>query len=114
MSISNGLEGGGVVDRPHPFRIDATDENAVLIRGILAAADGNSLDSEDEGRWFFSLQTRISDYADAIARLREVTPRQPFPTLCKHLRSCATRPPTRAGRSPMPWWPCWRLHHRRN
>lgn len=60
--------GGGVVDRPHPFRIDVTDENAVLIRGILAAADGNSLDSVDEGRWFFSLETRISDYADTIAR----------------------------------------------
>ena len=40
-----------------------------MIRGILAAADGNSLDSEDQGRWFFSLQTRISDYADTIARL---------------------------------------------
>ena len=38
--------GGGVVDRPHPFRITATDENAVMIRGILAAADGGSLDSE--------------------------------------------------------------------
>ena len=61
--------GGGVVDRPHPFRITATDENAVMIRGILAAASGNSLDSEDQGRWFFSLQTRISDYADTIARL---------------------------------------------
>jgi len=60
--------GGGVVDRPHPFRIGVNDENAVLIRGILAAADGNSLDSVDEGRWFFSIQTRISDYADAIAR----------------------------------------------
>jgi hypothetical protein len=61
--------GGGVVDRPHPFRITATDENAVMIRGILSAADGNSLDAEDQGRWFFSLQTRISDYAETIARL---------------------------------------------
>jgi hypothetical protein len=60
--------GGGALDRPHPFRIDVTDENAVLIRGILAAADGHGLDFVDEGRWFFSLQTRISDYADAIAR----------------------------------------------
>lgn len=60
--------GGGVVERPHPFPIEVTDENAVLIRGILAAADGNSLDSVDQGRWFFSLQTRISGYADAIAR----------------------------------------------
>jgi hypothetical protein len=42
-----------------------------MIRGILAAADGNSLDSEDQGRWFFSLQTRISDYADTIASLAQ-------------------------------------------
>jgi hypothetical protein len=63
--------GGGVVDRPHPFRIKATDENAVMVRGILGAARGNSLDSEDQGRWFFNLQTRISDYADTIARLTE-------------------------------------------
>lgn len=59
--------GGGALERPHPFRIDVTDENAVLIRGILGATDGNSLDSVDEGRWYFSLQTRLSDYADAIA-----------------------------------------------
>ena len=63
--------GGGAVDRPHPFRITATDENAVMIRGILGAVSGNSLDAEDQGRWFFSLQTRISDYADAIARLAD-------------------------------------------
>ena len=63
--------GGGVVDRPHRFRITATDENAVMIRGILGAVSGNSLDSEDQGRWFFSLQTRISDYADTIARLAD-------------------------------------------
>ena len=61
--------GGGVTDHPHPFRITATDENAVMVRGILGAASGNSLDTEDQGRWFFTLQTRISDYADTIARL---------------------------------------------
>ena len=38
-------QGGGAVESPNPFRIDATDENAGLIAGILAAADGNSLDS---------------------------------------------------------------------
>ena len=57
-------QGGGAVERPNPFRINATDENAALIRGILAAADGGSLDL-DGGEWFFSLQTRISDYAGA-------------------------------------------------
>jgi hypothetical protein len=61
-------QGGGSVDRPNPFRIDATDENAVLVGGILAAVDG-SLDSTDQGRWFFYLQTRISDYASSVAGL---------------------------------------------
>ena len=39
-------QGGGAVEPPNPFRIDATDENAALIRGILAAASGGSLDLE--------------------------------------------------------------------
>ena len=63
--------GGGVTDRPYPFRITATDENAVMVRGILGAVSGNSLDAEDQGRWFFNLQTRISDYADTLARLAD-------------------------------------------
>ncbi|MFI6603534.1 hypothetical protein ACIBHX_45515 [Nonomuraea sp. NPDC050536] len=62
-------QGGGAVESPIPFRIDANDDNAVLIQGILAAADGHSLDSVDQGRWFFDLQTRISDYASKLAQL---------------------------------------------
>ena len=62
-------QGGGAVDRPNPFRIDATDENAILLRGILAVTDGISIDAIDQGTWFFHLQTRISDYANTVARL---------------------------------------------
>ncbi|MER5325500.1 ATP-binding protein [Streptosporangium roseum] len=62
-------QGGGAVDSPNPFHIKATDENAVLIQGILAAASGSSLDSVDQGRWFFYLQTRISNYASQLAHL---------------------------------------------
>jgi hypothetical protein len=62
-------QGGGALESLHPFRINATDENAVLIRGILATLDGSSLDAVDHGRWFFYLQTRISDYASTLARL---------------------------------------------
>ena len=62
-------QGGGVIDRPNPFQIKATDENAVLVRGILAATGGSSLELRDQGAWFFYLQTRISDYASALARL---------------------------------------------
>lgn len=64
--------GGGLLESPNPFRIDATDENAVLIRGIVAATEGSSLDAIDQGRWFFYLQTRISDYANKLAHLATV------------------------------------------
>jgi AAA ATPase domain len=61
-------QGGGAVERPNPFRISATDENAALIRGVLAAANGGGLDLS-AGEWFFGLQTRITDYASLLARL---------------------------------------------
>jgi len=61
-------QGGGAVEPPNPFRIDASDENAALIRGVLVAASGGSLDLS-AGEWFFSLQTRISDYASVLAGL---------------------------------------------
>jgi hypothetical protein len=60
--------GGGAVEPPKPFPISATDENAALIRGVLAAANGGSLDLS-AGEWFFSLQTRINDYASVLAGL---------------------------------------------
>ena len=31
-------QGGGAVERPNPFRISATDENAALIRGVLGCS----------------------------------------------------------------------------
>jgi hypothetical protein len=60
--------GGGAVERPNPFPIDATDENAALVRGILAVAGGGALD-QSGGEWFFDLQTRISHYASLLATL---------------------------------------------
>ncbi|MFD1547344.1 ATP-binding protein [Nonomuraea guangzhouensis] len=65
-------QGGGAGESPIPFRIEATDDNALLIQGILAAVDGSSLDSVDQGRWFFYLQTRISAYASKLAHLATV------------------------------------------
>ena len=91
-------DGGGSIDRPHPFRITATDENAVMVRGILAAVDGNSLDSEDQGRWFFDLQTRISDYAGTIAQSRSGR-RRGSPTRC-HARA-GDPAPYRCGPGPV-------------
>jgi hypothetical protein len=61
--------GGGALEPDYPFEITATDENAVIVGGILAAADGNGLDAVDQGKWFFYLQTRISDYAATLAQL---------------------------------------------
>ncbi len=67
--VIDDAHGGGALEPDHPFHIKVTDENAVLIRGILAAADGSGLDAVDQGAWFFYLQTRISDYAATLARL---------------------------------------------
>lgn len=60
--------GGGAVESRNPFRIKATDANAALIRGILAAVGGDSLDAA-RGEWFFGLQTRMTDYAGVLAGL---------------------------------------------
>jgi hypothetical protein len=60
--------GSGAVERPNPFRINATDENASVIRGVLAVAGGDSLDVSG-GEWFFRLQARLSDYAGVLADL---------------------------------------------
>ncbi|MGC4957777.1 AAA family ATPase [Actinomadura citrea] len=65
-------QGGGALESSNPFHIKATDENAVLIRGILSASEEGRLDIVDQGRWFFDLQTRISHYASTLARLGTV------------------------------------------
>jgi hypothetical protein len=51
------------------LRIERTDENAILMRGILEVVRGGVLDSVDGGAWFFRLQTKISQFADAVAGL---------------------------------------------
>jgi hypothetical protein len=61
--------GSGAHSRSAELRIDATDENAILIRGILGLLRGGSLDSVDQGRWFFRLQTKVSRFAEALAGL---------------------------------------------
>jgi hypothetical protein len=63
--------GGGTIERANPFSIDATDENAALVRGILAVTGGGSLDHGGV-EWSFHLQTRISDYAAKLAGLAAV------------------------------------------
>jgi hypothetical protein len=60
--------GSGAAEAQHPFPILATDENAALIRGVLAATGGESLDLGG-GEWFFELQTRMSNYARKLAGL---------------------------------------------
>jgi AAA ATPase domain len=59
-------QGGGAGEPQNPFRIYATDENAALVRGVLVASNGGSLDFST-GEWFFNLQTRISNYASVLA-----------------------------------------------
>lgn len=104
-------QGGGVVESPVPFRIEATDDNAILIQGVLAAADGSSLDSVDQGRWFFYLQTRISDYASRLAHLAAVDAGTLLPAVqaLEVLRNAATDPghtvSTALPAMLMPAWP---------
>jgi hypothetical protein len=61
--------GGGSLDPKNPFRIKVTDENALMLRGVFKASQGEPLNAVDGGAWFFPLQARIARYADSIARL---------------------------------------------
>lgn len=61
--------GGGGPEPKNPFRIKVTDENALMLRGIYKASEGEPLDAVDGGVWFFPLQARIARYADSIARI---------------------------------------------
>jgi hypothetical protein len=49
------------------FKIGATDEDAILLRGILAANQSGRLDTVDHGRWYFAFQRRIRSFARDIA-----------------------------------------------
>jgi hypothetical protein len=60
--------GSGAHSGSTTFPIRRNDENAVLLRGILAADDPTGLvDSVDHGRWYFDFQRRVHDFAQAIA-----------------------------------------------
>jgi len=60
-------QGGGPGTGSMTFKIAATDEDAILLRGILAADQSGRLDLVDQGRWYFSFQQRIRMFARAIA-----------------------------------------------
>ncbi|MBW4717519.1 ATP-binding protein [Saccharothrix obliqua] len=61
--------GSNTLTPRNPFPITVTDENALMLRGVHKAALGGRLDDDAGGTWFFSLQARISRYADKIAHL---------------------------------------------
>lgn len=60
-------QGGGSGTGSTTFKIAATDEDAILLRGVLAAEQSGRLDAVDQGRWYFSFQQRIRAFARAIA-----------------------------------------------
>jgi len=61
-------QGGGTNRGELQFRIGRTVEEAILIRGILAAQDGGGrLDLMDRGRWALHLNTRIASFAAEIS-----------------------------------------------
>ncbi|MGV0718643.1 ATP-binding protein [Mycolicibacterium sp. XJ662] len=67
-------QGGGSVTGSIRFDIAATDENAVLLRGILAAEQSGRLDTVDHGRWYFGFQQRVRVFASAIATAGRQSP----------------------------------------
>lgn len=77
-------QGGGAIERPHQFRISATDENAALIRGVLTAANAGSLDMS-AGEWFFNLQSRISEYASVLVDLGKADEDAALPSVTEAL-----------------------------
>ena len=60
-------QGGGPGVGAMTFNIDATDEDALLLRGILDADQTGRLDGVDQGRWYFNFQQRIREFARSIA-----------------------------------------------
>jgi hypothetical protein len=63
-------QGSGPLSGAATFAIGATDEDAILVRAILSAADGSGrLDTIDDGRWYFDFQRRVRVFADSIAKL---------------------------------------------
>lgn len=65
--IIDRAQGGGSGTASTTFKIAATDEDAILLRGILAAEQSGRLDAVDQGRWYFSFQQRVRAFARAIA-----------------------------------------------
>jgi len=62
-------QGAGVHTPKAVVKIEATDENAMILKGVLAAIDGKDLASVDRGAWFFRLQNRIAKYTGTVAQL---------------------------------------------
>jgi hypothetical protein len=63
-------QGGGMGSEPAAaFVIRATDEDAVVVRGILAALESGRLDTVDHGRWYFEFHNRVVEFAESIAVL---------------------------------------------
>lgn len=69
-------QGGGVEGRStsHTFKIAASDEDAILIRGILAVNQTGRFDTVDQGRWYFTYQERVRAFARVIADSAARTP----------------------------------------
>lgn len=70
-------QGSGPLAGATTFPIGATDEDAIIVRAILSAADGSGrLDTVDDGRWYFDFQRRVRVFADSIVKLatREAGP----------------------------------------
>ncbi|MGW5054359.1 AAA family ATPase [Actinokineospora sp. NPDC004072] len=65
-------QGNSAITPKIPFSIAVTDENALILRGINAAAEGRPLDVVDQGAWYFAIRSKISRYADRIVEAGRV------------------------------------------
>ena len=58
--------GEGAMEGEVTLRFDRNDADALLLKGILAAARTGRLDGSESGEWFFVLQTRLANFESRV------------------------------------------------
>lgn len=58
--------GEGAIEGEVTLSFDRIDADALLLKGVLAAARTGRLDGSEFGQWFFALQTRLSKFESEV------------------------------------------------
>jgi hypothetical protein len=61
--------GKSALEASYPLRFLTNDDNAVLLRGVFATAQGGDPMQVDNGAWMFQVNTRLDQYAEDLADL---------------------------------------------